>query len=96
MGADTFFHYASGKTVSEAFASAQKEARYDFGHSGYTGTIAEKDSYIVISCPTGENPEDFADDLIGKCDPRIDNKWGPAGCIKLDRNKYLFFGWASS
>jgi len=28
--------------------------------------------------------------------PRIDSKWGPAGCIALGDNTYLFFGWASA
>lgn len=39
---------------------------------------------------------DYATKLIDENDPRIDDKWGPAGCIKAERNKYVFFGWASS
>ena len=56
MGATSFFTYATGKTVSEAFASAQAEARYDHGHSGYTGTIAEKPSFIEFSVPLADLP----------------------------------------
>lgn len=56
MGATTFFTFATGKTASEAFASAQAEARYDHGHSGYTGTIAEKPSFIEFSVPLAELP----------------------------------------
>jgi len=35
--------------------------------------------------------------LIQLADPRVDDKWGPAGCIEVPgTNLYLFFGWASS
>jgi hypothetical protein len=56
MGATSFFTFAKGKTVSEAFASAQQDARYDHGHSGYTGTIAEKPSFIEFSVPLADLP----------------------------------------
>lgn len=56
MGATSFFTTANGKTASEAFASAQADARYDYGHSGYTGTIAEKPSFIEFSVPLSELP----------------------------------------
>jgi len=46
MGAEEFEHAARGKTMSDAFDSAVREAQYNYGHSGYTGTIAEKDGYI--------------------------------------------------
>ncbi len=38
----------------------------------------------------------YAEFLINEDDSRIADKWGPAGCISLDKNEYLFFGWASS
>lgn len=56
MGATSFFTYATGKTVNKAFASAQADARYDHGHSGYTGTIAEKPSFIEFSVPLADLP----------------------------------------
>jgi hypothetical protein len=43
--------------------------------------------------------EDFAEKLLEDCDSRVDDKWGPAGCVafkKQDKTMYLFFGWASS
>lgn len=48
MGAEVFSCVGDGKTVEEAFHNAREEAFYWFGHSGYTGTIAEKESYIVF------------------------------------------------
>ena len=101
MGADVFFTNASGKTAGEAFAEAVRRARYDHGHAGYTGTLAEKDDFAVIAVPYGEEPMKFADKLIDECDSRIDDKWGPAGCIQTKTDEdtgiktFLFFGWAS-
>jgi hypothetical protein len=94
-GGTTFMVQASGSTAQKAFQSAVKEAHYEYGHRGYTGTIAEKNSFTMISCPKDTNPSDFADNLIDEGDPRINDKWGPAGCIALGKNRYLFFGWAS-
>ena len=49
MGASDFRTSARGNTAREAFDNAVKEAQYDRGHSGYTGTIAEKGSFRMIS-----------------------------------------------
>lgn len=46
MGADNFEVHANGNNMSEAFNKATRQARYDYGHAGYTGTIAEKDSFV--------------------------------------------------
>ena len=96
MGADTFMGRARGKTANEAFRSARAEALYECGHGGYTGTIAEKHSFVMIQLPVGKDARQYADELIGNGDSRIDDKWGPAGCIKTKEGEYLFFGWASS
>ena len=96
MGAENFFTKSKGKTAKEAFSNAKKQAYYDHGHMGYTGSIAEKDSFVVIDVPAGEDPEDFADNLLNEDDDRVSDKWGPAGCIALPDQQYLFFGWASS
>ena len=96
MGAEAFTHRSTGKNAQEAFENAREEAAYDHGHSGYTGTIAEKPSFVMMELPPGEYPEDYAYALIDKGDPRIDDKWGPAGCFKTEDGDFLFFGWASS
>ena len=51
MGATTFQDYSYGKTPEEAYERAVKQAQYDYGHRGYTGTIAEKSGFVVIECP---------------------------------------------
>lgn len=54
-------------------------ARYMYGHAGYTGTIAEKDFFILI--PESEykdkySPMEYANKLINEYDERVDDKWG--------------------
>jgi hypothetical protein len=95
MGAAIFFTRAKGKTARAAFDAAVSAAEYDHGHSGYTGTIAEKDQFVMIPLPQGQDAKAFADLLIENRDGRIDDKWGPAGCIQLAPDEFLFFGWAS-
>lgn len=94
MGSTSFTTYAKGKTAKEAFNAAVKEAKYDYGNSGYTGTIAEKDSFVEFDLLTGSPPLQEARILI-MSDPKIRDTWGPAGCFKINEGEYLFFGWAS-
>ena len=96
MGADVFMTTAKGSDARNAFISAVREAQYECGHGGYTGTIAEKSDFSVIPLKEGLGPHEYADELIDDCDSRIDNKWGPAGCFDLGGGRYFFFGWASS
>lgn len=106
MGACDFYQRAKGKTSKDAFSNAVSDAQYEHGHGGYTGTIAEKHDFVMIKIPAGvlagmdgtmvEKAQAYAEQLIQNCDPRINNKWGPAGCIDCGDDEYLFFGWASS
>ena len=110
MGAEQFTCTSIGKSAGDAFSRAVERASYERGHGGYTGTIAEKDSFVSIPVPKAQDPGAFALNMLKDGDPRIDDKWGPAGCVKLktseeDRAKYglkdgesryFFFGWASS
>ena len=84
-----------GKTAKDAFASLREEALHEHGHGGYSGTIAEKRSFVMIECPIGVAPCDLADQLIENDDKRIVEKFGPAGCIRTGEGTWFFFGWAS-
>ena len=110
MGATNFETFQPGAFVDAAFEAAQKSARYYHGHGGYTGTIAEKHSYRIINeifTEAGmpyDKALDLAHDLYEKRDARIDDKWGPAGAIRVkqraSKNRprmdgWLFFGIAS-
>jgi hypothetical protein len=60
MGATEFAIDNVGKTIAEAYDRQVTSDRYDFGHSGYTGTLAEKDGYVLIDRP----PRIRADRLV--------------------------------
>lgn len=100
MGAVDFVTVGCGASAKIAFKLAVEEARYEFGSSGYTGTIAEKDSFVMVSLPKDTEAEEYAYEILDDDCSRFSNKWGPAGCILLDEgeeeNTYLFFGFAST
>lgn len=96
MGSEQFQTTSIGKTARIAFRNAVKQAQYDHGHSGYTGTIAEKEEFEEISVPEGVDVYDFVNKLFEERDSRIDDKCGPSGCVKVKAGEYYFFGWASS
>lgn len=94
MGATDFYAYGTGKTAREAFRAAQDEALHEYGHNGYTGTIAEKSEYVSVQVPEGKDPMQHAQDLVDADDRRTCDKYGPCGCIKVGEGRYLFFGFA--
>ena len=52
MGASTFHTVQPRdrfKDAGAAFWAAVDQAAYDYGHAGYTGTIAEKDGYHQVA-----------------------------------------------
>lgn len=110
MGADQFFTRANGATAKEAFSEAVEEAQWEHGHGGYTGTIAEKHSFVMSRKPDSIPAETWAD-MVDEFDEddtdqeyyyelkrdfkAYDDKWGPALCIE-DDGGFIFCGWASS
>ena len=107
MGAETFCRIGTGATAKAAFNDLVEDARYQNGNGGYSGTIAEKTEFKVIV--PGDLPALFTDDqarrqwfyaradrYIDENDRRINDKWGPAGCMVIKDGEYMFFGWASS
>lgn len=103
MGAEQFVTTAKGKNAQAAFNQARDQALHDHGHSGYSGTIAEKSEFTKIdrTVDSVEEAQELADKLMDDGDRRIDDKWGPAGCLYVGRGldgmkTYVFFGWASS
>jgi hypothetical protein len=111
MGGAAFFCVASGKTMGVAFKAAVKEAQHEYGHAGYTGTIAEKSSarqlnlgdHWLSHVRTIELDEDeaemFVDAVREHADPPYD-KWGPADAFEIapdedGKRRWVFFGDAS-
>lgn len=103
MGAEQFCTRASGKNAQEAFKNAVENARYEYGHRGYTGTIAEKSSFKMVTPNPAEAPKDCVDRCLDDDNHFCQDKGGPAACVeigpnqkKAGENTYCFFGWASS
>lgn len=80
MGAETFYNASYGVNPQHAF----KKARESVLQHGYTGTILRKDSFVVIECPRGMDPEEYADKLISEQDRRV-SRYGAAGCIMVKK-----------
>lgn len=87
MEASTFIVTERGYSAQDAFNRAVTDAQHEYGHGGYTGTIAEKNCFTVIQCPRGTDPRIYAHKLIDDDDRRISDKWGPAGCIVLEEGR---------
>lgn len=114
MGGTQFEAVGVGETAKEAFSNAVADARYEYGHRGYTGSLAEKYEFVLAEPPGTVSNDDFVNYIIDasfrnydripedclsaakKYGKIYDDKWGPAVCIHLGGNKYLFIGWASS
>ncbi len=97
MGATVFYTTARGKTAQEAFDRARDNAEDEHGTSGYTGTIAEKESFklVELSDEVMNNRALFMLKIDELVQTKFNNKWGPAGAVKLKEGEYYFFGWAS-
>lgn len=103
MGGEQFSNKASAPTAQKAFASLVEKARYDHGHAGYTGTIAEKHEFQMEHPRAGESPADCVKRCQADESHFSDDKWGPAACVDLGpdpknpaHHVFIFFGWASS
>lgn len=94
MGATSFYTKAKGNTAQEAFDAAARDARCEYGNSGHTGTIADKESFVDLGvCPEMLAARDYAELILRKND-EVSDKWGPAGCIKIKDGQYMFFGYS--
>lgn len=103
MSGEWFVTISEGDSVEEAFRKAVKDAQYWHGHRGYTGTIAEKDSYNVIFEPRlnfdNMTDREIMDHFWGEQwldNDKVSQKWGPCGAVKIRPNRWIFFGCASS
>jgi hypothetical protein len=66
MGACDFTNTAIGTSAEDAFNRITESTRYEYGHGGYTGTIAEKHGFRVFPLPDvpGLTPSQVADFCI--------------------------------
>jgi len=102
MGASDFYTTGRGRNAQKAFNTAREQALHEYGHGGYTGSLAEKSDFVKINrtCDDVQDAIEIAHELINKNDRRVSDKWGPAGCIFVSKDAegirtYVFFGIAS-
>lgn len=114
MGSTTFTTRVQvTKTTSDAdaFRMAHEQAKHEHGHGGYTGTLAEKNGFVLIArVKSEENARAIAEALIHhgtngilayrrEAIDIVDDKWGPAGALRYPidakHDGVLFFGYAS-
>ena len=83
MGAYDFFIYSTGKTATKAFNNIKGEVT--------------KQNFIQLNVTVRNETEamEVATDLLHvKQDKRVNDKYGPAGCLWIcESRQYLFFGW---
>ena len=101
MGATEFTQFQTGLDPVTTFRGAVEAAAWEYGHGGYSGTLAEKDELTVVSDDGISLYEatEMAEKLMQDSDERIIDKWGPAGGSKIkETNKegLLVFGFDSS
>lgn len=113
MGAASFetrIRVPKATSDRDAFNQAVESARHENGHGGYSGTIAEKSSFIMIHRARSEkNAQRIVHALMDhgplsiyreEIRQVVDDKWGAAGAVRFPVDKatdgFIFFGWASS
>ena len=109
MGASSFRNNAVGTDIHYAFRRLVENAEADNDDEGYSGTIAEKSSFVMSKKPARVDPEkwyfqvkDFCEkdksqkhyDLLKEDFEIYDDKWGPALCIPT-KDGFIFCGFAS-
>ncbi len=53
-----------------------------------------KSSFKTVECPGGREPREYADSVLDDDGDDVFTKDGPAGCVRLEDGRWLFFGWA--
>ena len=109
MGATTFYNQAKGTSPKAVFKQEREEAQWEYGHGGYSGTIAEKSGFSMSRKPSDIDADEWIEMVDGfdsedkdqehyydlKRDFNIyDDKWGDALCVPTE-DGFIFCGWAS-
>lgn len=80
----------SKKALASAWLKLVAQESWDNGHSGYTGTFAEKDSVLEVIPGVWET-----DKAKRHCEDNND-KWEAAYAYKLNTGEWYVGGWCSS
>ena len=90
-----FIQLVTGESPSRAFDIGTHAAKLAFGSGGFTGTLADKGSFILIRCPKHHDPEAYAMGLLARHDPRIADMWSPSGMIQRRPCEWFAFGFSA-
>lgn len=103
MGAVDFMYQVSGSSAKEAFHDLVETERDEYGSDRYSGTIATKERFRMVTPLQGELPNDCAKRCRDDEEHWVQDKWGSAACIdcgpspsKPGLTVFLFFGYAPS
>lgn len=114
MGATTFqteIKVDKKTSDQDAFRDARSRAQNDHGHAGYTGTLAEKNSFVLLARVSSQkNALLICEEILHRNETGVttyreeasaitDDKWGPAAALRYPidakTDGVLFFGFAS-
>lgn len=79
-GATTFRNYGEGPDPRKVFDELVAQARWEEGHGGYSGTIAEKDNFKIVQRTPVSREE--ANRIADRMEDNFD-KYDPAGAIPV-------------
>ncbi len=77
--------------LKEAHRKIHEECLYAYGHSGYSGTFAEKPELVIL--PAVYKTDGEARELC-----LTNDKWGPAWAVRVEKPEPHWYigGWCSS
>lgn len=99
MGASTdyrVFEAADWAAAEEKALQAIAAARYEYGHGGYSGTIAEAQGVKALRRPPMTEREAEALAFGGEADEGVAQKWGPGILLQLTEGRWFFGAVCSS
>lgn len=84
-GSAEFVQIGYGSDARTVFRELVEDAQDEYGHGGYTGTIAEKASYRIVSEPMPK------DDAYAYAETHTEDfdKYDPAGCVPFVESKVV-------
>lgn len=86
----TFIELITGADAGDAFLASTYADMASYPPTG----IGQKHGFVQILPEVGETPYEAAARLIKHESSPIYGVNAPAGCIKIDDDRFLFFGWA--
>jgi len=88
MGATNFKSVGIGRDANKAFSELVKDASHRRGHEGYTGTIAEKDDFVMVNLLPRIKVDNVIDIIETYCFDKLKGKRLPKGVSEYDIKRW--------